>query len=488
MSEHPTIVIGAGTAGSQAARALGRAGRSVVIAERDVAGGTCLWRGCVPKKALYAAGRVLHQVRDSGIVGITAPPGTRATTGLAAGHATAPEDLDWDRTRKRQTEVMRTYAGDQEGILRDAGVEVLHGAARFASPDTVEIAGDVRRAGHILVATGARPVIPSIPGGELMDTSDDALFYDELPVTLVVVGGGYVAMEMAAIYAAFGTEVRVLVRGGHVLTGFDPECAQFVVDGLRARGVDVRFRAEVREVRGTPGALTVVAVDGEGHERAFATERALAATGRRPDLVDLDLAAGEVEVDDRGRPRLDHDQRSVSNPRVWFAGDAAGGTQLTPVAGYEGRRVAEAILSGRSPGDMRGAGPRDDDPLPVIPSTCFTVPEVARAGLLESELAARGAPYKVARGGFEYTAQAIIRDERQGLVKLLFDGDDRLIGGHLAGPSAGELIYALSIAVQARATVTDLQRARAVHPTLAEAISWAASSPETVEPGGETPG
>jgi len=488
VDEHPIIVIGAGTAGSQAARALGRAGRSVVLAERDLAGGTCLWRGCVPKKALYAAGRVLHQVRDAAIVSITAPDGTHATTGREGSHSTVPDELDWTRTRDRQAEVMRAYAGDQEGILRDAGVEVVHGAARFTAPDAVEIGGDVRRGAHILVATGARPVVPPIPGAELVDTSDDALFYDELPAALVVVGGGYVAMEMAAIYAAFGTEVCVLVRGGHVLTGFDPECAQFVVDGLRARGVDVRFRTEVREVRGAPGALTVVAVDGEGRERAFATERALAATGRRPDLVDLDLAAGGVEVDDRGRPLLDDGLRSTSNRRVWFAGDAAGGMQLTPVAGYEGRRVAEAILSGRSPGDMRGAGPRDDDPHPVIPSTCFTVPEVARVGLLESELAARGAPYKVARGGFEYTAQAIIRDERQGLVKLLFDGEDRLVGGHLAGPSAGELIYALSIAVQARATVADLQRARAVHPTLAEAISWAASSPETVEPSGETPG
>jgi len=488
VDEHPIIVIGAGTAGSQAARALGRAGRPVVLAERDLAGGTCLWRGCVPKKALYAAGRVLHQLDGSSIVSLKAPRATRQTTGREGSLAPALEQLDWTRTRERQTEVMRTYAGDQEGILRDAGVEVVHGAARFTAPDAVEIGGDVRRAGNILVATGARPVLPSIPGGELMDTSADALFYDELPATLVVVGGGYVAMEMAAIYAAFGTKVRVLVRGERVLTGFDPECAQFVVDGLRARGVDVRFRTEVREVRGAPGALTVVAVDGEGRERAFATERALAATGRRPDLVDLDLAAGGVEVDDRGRPLLDDGLRSTSNPRVWFAGDAAGGVQLTPVAGHEGRRVAESILSGRSPGDMRGAGPSEDGPPPVIPSTCFTVPEVARVGLLESELAARGAPYTVARGAFEYTAQAIIRDERQGLVKLLFDGDDRLVGGHLAGPSAGELIYALSIAVQARATVADLQRARAVHPTLAEAISWAAASPETIEPGGETPG
>ncbi len=364
MDEHPTIVIGAGTAGSQAARALGRTGRSVVLAERDIAGGTCLWRGCVPKKALYTAGHVLHQVRDSGIVSFAAPGEARETAGRGGSHATTPRGLDWARTRERQAEVMRTYAGDQEGILRDAGVEVVHGAASFVAPNAVEIGGETRRGAHILVATGARPVIPPIRGGELMDTSDDALFYDELPASLVVVGGGYVAMEMAAIYAAFGTEVRVLVRGERVLTGFDPDCAQFVVDGLRARGVEVRFRTEVREVRGAPGALSVVTVDDEGRERTFATGRALAATGRRPDLGDLDLAAGGVEVDDRGRPLLDNDQRSVSNPRVWFAGDAAGGVQLTPVAGYEGRRVAESILSGRPSGDRHGDRPARRRALP----------------------------------------------------------------------------------------------------------------------------
>ncbi|RPI26757.1 MAG: NAD(P)/FAD-dependent oxidoreductase, partial [Actinomycetota bacterium] len=267
MDVHPIIVIGAGTAGSQAARALGRAGRSVVLAERDIAGGTCLWRGCVPKKALYAAGRVVQQIRDAGIGSITPPHEASNTTHREASRATAPDDLDWGRTRERQAEVMRTYAGDQEGILRDAGVELVRGAARFAAPDAVEIGGEVRRADHILVATGARPVIPPVPGGELMDTSDDALFYDEIPTSLVVVGGGYVAMELAAIYAAFGTEVRVLVRGERVLTGFDPECAQFVVDGLRARGADVRFGTEVREVRGAPGTLTIVTVDSEGRER-----------------------------------------------------------------------------------------------------------------------------------------------------------------------------------------------------------------------------
>ncbi len=448
MEEHPVIVIGAGTAGSQAARTLGRAGRRVVVVENDAAGGTCLWRGCVPKKALYAAGSLLRQIGGAGAMGIGALGDTPGEEGPGRPRPRGQYRLDWARTRAWQTEVMGTYAGDQERILRDAGVELAHGTGRFVAPDTVEIDGVARRGEHIVIAAGSRSVLPPVPGGHLMDTSDDALFYDELPATLVVVGGGYIAMELSAVYASFGARVHILVRGDRVLKGFDPECAQVALDGLRELGVEVRLRTRLVEVRGARGALTVVAVNDEGSERVFATERALAATGRRA---------------------------------------ALGGVQLTPVAGYEGRRVAQDILDAEasaavSQGERSAPARSGDGSPPVIPSTCFTVPEVSRVGLLESELAARGVPYKVARGGFEYTAQAIIRGQRRGLVKLLFDDGDRLVGAHLAGPSAGELVYALSLAVQARATVADMQSAKAVHPTLAEAISWAASSPETIEP------
>lgn len=473
MEDGTVIVIGAGTAGSQAARTLGRAGRRVVVAERAVAGGTCLWRGCVPKKALYAAGVALQRCRRADRMGAGGRQAPDVFSGASGRQAVDASDaVDWARTLAWQAEVMHAYAGDQEGILRDTGAEIRHGTARFVDPDAVEVGGETLRADHVVVAAGSRPVVPPIAGADLMDTSDDALFYEELPGSLVVVGGGYVGAEMAGIYASFGTAVRLLVRERRVLQGFDAECAEIVVEGLRRRGVEVHFGTEVREVRGERGALEIAAEGDIGRE-SYRAERVLAATGRRPALADLDLGAAGVEVDDEGRPRLDGALRSVSNPRVRFAGDAAGGRQLTPVAGHEGRWVAEAILGGssRSVADA------------VIPSTCFTAPEVSRVGLLEPELAERGAPYRVARGGFAQVAQAIIRDERPGLVKLLFDDRDRLAGAHVAGPSAGELIYGLALALQAGATLDDLQTARAVHPTVAEAVSWAAASAETVTPG-----
>ncbi len=346
------------------------------------------------------------------------------------------------------------------------------GEARFVSADEVEVGGATYRPHHVLVATGSQAVRARIPGAELADASDDALEYPERPASLVIVGAGYIAMEFAGIYAALGSEVTLLVRGEDVLKGFDPEAAALARKGLEALGVTFLTGASTKAIDGDRGALNVRFEDARGGERRLAAERVLLATGRRPALDGLDLAAGGVELDGRGRPLLDAALRSTSNPRVWFGGDAAGGLELTPVAGLEGEAVAESLLSGE---------PQSVD-LAVMPSTCFTVPEVARVGLGEAELAARGAPYQVARGDFEWVAQAIISQRRGGLVKLLAGQDGRLLGAHLAGPHASDLIYTMALAMRAGATLEEVQAARPIHPSLSEALNWAAFSVETVTP------
>jgi glutathione reductase (NADPH) len=457
VGEGTTVVIGAGTAGNGVARRLGRAGRRVVLAEHDRAGGTCLWHGCVPKKVLYRAARARHQAARASRMGV--------------GRGEAPS-LDWARVRSWQREVMEAYAGDQEGILREAGVELVRGTARFTAPDTVTIDGRCCVAEQIVIASGSRPVLPGLTGAELMDTSDDALFYDELPSSLIVVGGGYIAMEMAAIYAMLGTAVRVLVRGDRVLDGFDPEGARLALEHVRALGADVRLGVEVLEVRDREGTRTVVARRTDNGQQLFTAERVLAATGRRPAVAELDPEAGGVELDERGAPRLDEHLHSVSNPRVWAAGDAAGGPQHTPVAGYEGQQVAASLLEGVPQAVEPGH----------IPAACFTAPELAQVGLLESELAARGRPYSVARGGFGSTAQGIIRGEGGGAVKLLFDEEERLVGAHLAGPDASELIHGLAVALRAGARAEHVAT-RAIHPSLAEGVVWTVSSAQRVTPG-----
>ena len=456
------LIIGAGTAGTRVARTLAGAGWRVTVVEHGQFGGNCLWNGCVPKKALYTAAQTRREA------------GEAARMGFAGG----PAELDWTRLMAWKSEMQRAYAGDQEGILRGLGAEVVRSEARFLSPDEVSAGGATYRPSHVLVATGSRPLRPPLPGSALADTSDDALAYPARPATLAIIGGGYIAMEFAGIYAAFGTAVTVVVRGGDVLKGFDPEAAALAQAGLEGLGVSLLLHTETRAIEGVRGDLELRVAGADGREDALACERVLAATGRVPAVDDLDLAAGGVEVDERGRPRLDASLRSRSNPRVWFAGDAAGGIELTPVAGLEGERVAQSMLTGE---------PQAVD-LAGMPSACFTVPQVARVGLGEAELAARGAPYLVARGDFEYVAQAIIDDRRRGLVKLLAGEDGRLLGAHLAGPQAAELIYTLGLALRAGATLDDLREARPVHPTLSEALNWAAFATETVTPPARRPG
>ncbi|HEY5388513.1 MAG TPA: NAD(P)/FAD-dependent oxidoreductase, partial [Thermoleophilia bacterium] len=386
------LVIGAGTAGTRVARTLAGAGWRVTVVENGQFGGNCLWHGCVPKKALYTAAQTRREA------------GEASRMGFAGG---SPE-LDWARLMAWKGEMQRAYAGDQEGILEGLGAELVRGEARFVSADEVTAGGTTYRPSHVLVATGSRPVRPRFPGSDLADTSDDALAYPARPATLAIIGGGYIAMEFAGIYAAFGTKVTVVVRGGQLLKGFDPEAAALAKAGLEKLGVTFLLNTETRAIEGRRSALEVRIAGADGRERALAGERVLAATGRMPAIGDLDLANGGIEVDGRGRPLLDAALRSTGNPRVWFAGDAAGGVELTPVAGLEGESVAQSMLSGE---------PHAVD-LAGMPSACFTVPQVARVGLGEAELAARGAPYQVARGSFEYVAQAIIDDRRGGLVKL----------------------------------------------------------------------
>ena len=247
----------------------------------------------MPKKVLYtAAGMHQEQLRRGWLNAEFRDPPSGDHT------------VDWARVRAWQRDAMHGYAGDQEGLLRDLGVQVLHAPARFRAPDVVEIDGTSYRGAHIVVATGSRGTLPDLPGKDLLDTSDRALFFiDERPRSLIVVGGGYIAMELAGIYASFGASVHLLVRGRQVLAPFDPECGQVALEGLQCLGVTVHLETQVLAVNGHREGLTVRVRGQGGAERELITERVLAATGRVAAVDDLDLAAGEVEVDDAAAPR-----------------------------------------------------------------------------------------------------------------------------------------------------------------------------------------
>lgn len=447
MSERPfAFIIGAGTAGTKAARALARAGRQVVIAEPARLGGSCVWYGCIPKKALFDAARAWRRVAKTGRLGILAE---------------APR-LDWQHLLVWQRQVQETYSGDPEGAFRDLGIEVVKAPARFVAPGALEAGGRRLEPGHVLVATGSRPVVPDLPGAELFDTTDEALFYQDLPRSLLIVGGGYVAIEMAAVYASFGTEVTLAVRGDRVLKDYDQDVAGLITEGLADLGVDVRFGTSVTELRGQAGTVAARLEGDTG--QTLVVQHVLAATGRRANLDGLDLEAAGLAVGDDGRPLLDEDLRSITDQRVWFAGDAVDGPMSTPIAGLEGDRAAAAML-----GDVpRPLG------LDLVPRACFGVPEAAKVGASEQDLASERRPYAVGRGDFDDVAEAIIRAERRGFVKLLTTPGGRLLGAQVVASGASELIHALTIAIRAGVTASELARSAAVHPSMHDAIVSAA--------------
>jgi len=441
------VVIGSGAAGLSCARTLGRAGHEVTMVERDRLGGTCMWRGCIPKKSLFHTGEVMRTVAGAEQFGVL----------------TQGAHVDWQGALAWKWHVQETYAGDQRGLAEAAGVRVIEADARFAAEDAVEVAGERIAFDHAVIATGSHAVRPPILGAQLADTSDDALRYPELPSSLIIVGGGFIAMEMAGIFASLGTTVTVLVRDERPLEMLDDELARIATHGLESLGARVVTSTTVTAITSEAGGLRVAVTDGAGHVGALSAERVLLATGRVPTLEDLGLDAAAVAVDQGGRLVLDEYSRTT-NPRVWAVGDAAGGMMQTPVASLEGRAVAASIDSG-SPvhADCRN-----------VPVTCFTVPPVATVGLSEAAAQAKGIDAHVHRVGFDELGQAVVEAETGGVFKLITAAEsDVVIGAQCAGPAAADMIYAAAVAMIGGVTAPQLVRLVAVHPSYAEAMHYA---------------
>lgn len=443
------VVIGSGAAGTSAARALASSGFDVTVIERGKVGGTCLWRGCMPKKALCVAARAQRERIRSEQFGL-------------GGCATS---FDWPMVLAWKWHAQETYAGDQETGFRERGIKLLKGTARFTSPDIIDVDGvEPLHPDHVVIATGSRPVLPPLDGIGLADTSDDAIGYPEPPASLLIVGGGYIAMEFAAIYASFGTAVSVVTRGLRVLMTLDGETAGIARLHLAQLGGVIHTGCKVTALSGQRGAILAEYTDEHGTARSGTYERVLVAAGRVPALTDLELDAGGIQTDGRGHIVTDRFLRTT-NPKVWVAGDVAGGMMQTPVATYEGRTVAASIASG----------------VPVavdctaVPTTVFTSPQLAQVGLTEQAAREAGIEFRVGRMSFEYLGAAVADDTRDGLVKLLFAAeDDRLIGAHIAGPNAAELIYAMAVAMRHGATASSLRETIGIHPAYNEALTWAA--------------
>jgi len=445
-SKGRVVVIGSGAAGSACARRLSSAGWTTTLVERDRWGGTCLWYGCIPKKSLYHIARLVRQAKGA----------------EQFGYHCGDVVVDWQSVLAWKWHAQETWAGDQRAALAARGIELIDGDCRFVSENAVQV-GDVRLPfDRAVIATGSAASTPDVPGISMADTSSDALRYSELPGSLVVVGAGFIAMEMAGIFASFGVPVTVVVRGSRILEMLDPDLAAVAHNRLGRLGVRFVTGASLAAIEGIPGAPTARVTSSDGRDATIEAEHILLATGRVPQVAHLGLEAAGIALDDRGRLVLDAHFRTT-NPTVYAAGDAAGGEMHTPVANYEGTMVAEAVDSGE---------PARAD-CSDVPIACFTYPELATVGLTEVRARELGISSDTVRLGFDGIGAGVIEDWRDGFVKLVLDPSSRrILGMQAAGPSASDLIYAGALAIKGGMTTSDLSETLGVHPSFAEALHY----------------
>jgi glutathione reductase (NADPH) len=424
------FVIGGGSGGVRAARVAAEHGARTAIAEADRWGGTCVIRGCVPKKLLvYASelGRTLDDARGQGWI--------------------IPEARhDWSALIAAKDKEIARLSNAYADRLRKAGAEVIAGRARLVDPHTVEVAGRTLTAAHILIATGGRPRRPS---GDWI-TSDEAFHLPELPRRIAIMGGGYIAIEFAHIFAGLGSRVTLLHREPHVLRGFDPDVRTAVTENLAAHNIEFITCHELTR-RGNH----VIAA---GHD--IEVDVAMAAIGRDPAIEGLGLAAADVKLDASGAIAVDEWSRTnVSH--IHAVGDVTGRVALTPVAIREGHAVADTLFGNR--------------PTPIhhhlIPTAVFAQPAAAAIGITEPAAKAAGHDVVVFRARFKPMRYALTGRNEQIHIKVIVDrATDRVLGVHMVGIDAPEIIQTIAIAVTMGATKADLDRTFALHPTTAEEL------------------
>jgi len=436
--DYDLFVIGGGSGGVRAARMSAGFGASVAIAEERQLGGTCVNVGCIPKKLLVYASHFRAEFEDA------------RAYGWNAGEAT----FDWDRLLENKNSEIGRLNGVYEKLLLNAGVEILRGRARLVDPHTVEIGGRTVRAGHILVATGGWPTIPEFPGREHVISSNEAFFLEHLPRRVIVVGGGYIAVEFAGIFRGLGAETTLVYRGPLFLRGFDAEAREFLAGELRREGIDLLFNTSVSRVDRGGGGLTVRFEDGTARE----CDLVLCATGRHPNTAGIGLEAAGVKLNDRGAVIVNEDLRS-SVPNIHALGDVTDRMNLTPVATAEGTALARTLFGGQPTRvDYEG-----------IPTCVFSQPPFGSVGLTGEQARDKHGEIAVYKSSFTPLRHTLTRKGEKTFMKLVVRrSDDRVVGAHMVGADAGEIIQGVAIAIKAGATKAQFDQTIGIHPTSAE--------------------
>jgi glutathione reductase (NADPH) len=432
------VVVGTGVTSAVASRCR-EAGWTVAVVDSRPFGGTCALRGCVPKKILVSAAEAVHAARDL------------ATTGVPAGALT----IDWPALTRFKHALVDPTTERTEQTWARLGIEQVHGRARFVGPNTLAV-GDERLIGRrVLIAAGSVPAPLGFPGAERLTTTDAFLDLARLPPDMIFVGGGYVAFEFAHVVARAGVRATIVHRGVRPLEGFDPDLVDALVERSRSLGIRVELETEVRGVEVAGGRL-VVRGSRRGEERRLEADVAVHSAGRVPELEDLDLEAGGVKREKHGVSVNEYLQ-SVSNPAVYAGGDAAAlGLKLTPKADHDASVLATNLLEGNHRA-VNYAG---------IASAVFTLPPLATVGLTEAAARAAGLKFRTSRqdtSGWFNTRR--LGEAVSGFKVLVEEDTGHVIGAHLLGPHADEVINLFALAVRARVPAEELRQALYAYPT-----------------------
>jgi glutathione reductase (NADPH) len=432
------FTIGAGSGGVRASRIAASYGARVAVAEERYLGGTCVNVGCIPKKLFVYASEFGDAFADAAGFGWTA----------------GKPSFDWPRLIANKNHEIERLHGVYERLLTGAGAEIIRGRAEILDPHTVAINGKRHTTEYILVATGGWPTIPHIPGSELGISSNEAFFLDRFPKRPVIEGGGYIGVEFAGIFNGLGAQVTLTYRGPLFLRGFDDDLRTTLAEEMRKRQIDLRFNSVIEKIEGKRGDLRAILNDGS----TVAADLIMFATGRHPNSRGIGLERAGVALDDEAAVVVnEYSQSSVAN--IYAIGDLTNRKNLTPVAIAEGHAVADTLFGGK---------PRSVDHENVA-SAIFSQPPIGTIGLTEAEARARYGTVDVYKSAFKPLKHTLSgRDERTFMKLVVEPKSDRVLGAHMMGSYAGEIIQGVAIAIECGATKAQFDATLGIHPTSAE--------------------
>jgi glutathione reductase (NADPH) len=432
------ITIGAGSGGVRASRIAAGYGARVAVAEERYLGGTCVNAGCIPKKLFVYASEFSETLKDA------------AGFGWTVGNSA----FDWRTLLANKDREIERLGSVYQRLLTNAGARVIRARAELVDAHTVRVGSERISAQHILLATGSWPTLPQIPGIELGISSNEAFHLERLPRRILIVGGGYIGVEFAGIFQGVGVHVTQVYRGSLFLRGFDHDLREALAIEMRRRGIDLKFNLVVTRLQRAEQGIVAALSNGSRIE----ADLVMFATGRHPNSAGLGLEQAGIELDGRGAVVVDQYSRS-SVPSIYAIGDLTNRKNLTPVAIAEGHAVADLLFGGR---------PRAIEHHNV-PSAVFSQPPIATVGLTEEEARASYGPVDIYRSVFRPLKDTLSgRDERT-LMKLVVEPtSERVIGAHMIGPEAAEIIQGIAIAVKCGATKAQFDATIGIHPTAAE--------------------